>query len=431
VRILILAQFYPPDIGGEERHARNLAIGLTGRGHQVTVITSHLPELPVGRSLEDGIVVERVVTSAQRIPGLHGERARPHAMPVADPAMRRAIDAALAHGQFDVVHAHNWIVNSALPAARAHKVPVVLTLHDYSHVCATKRFMRFELPCGGPAPMRCAACAARHFGPLTGPVIAAANGFERLIRERSIATFVAVSRSVAQRNGHTRHGIDFEIVPNFIPDNLLVPAAVSAPDGPILFVGDRTRDKGTEVLLAAYACLDNRPPLHLVGRAIPGVGDHAPDGVTLWPPRPHDEIVTLMRSARAVVVPSIVPDSCPTVVLEAMAAARPVVASATGGILDLVTDGETGILVPPGDPAALAAALQRVIDDPLLGETMGKAALERAHLFTMTAVIEQLETIYARATEGTHHRENKGNSLNRQDRLGRIGDVRLLPEGVS
>jgi glycosyltransferase involved in cell wall biosynthesis len=428
---LILAQFYPPDIGGEERHAHNLAVGLAGRGHEVSVITSHLPGTPVGRSLEDGVVVERVVTSAQTIPWLHSERARPHALPVADPAMRRAIDAALGRDRFDVIHAHNWIVNSAIGPARVHGVPVVLTLHDYSHVCATKRFMRFGAPCTGPAPARCVACAARHFGGLTGPAIATANAFERLVRERSISTFVAVSQSVAHRNLLPLRGVTFEVVPNFIPDEQLVTHAVPAPGGPLLFAGDRTRDKGTEVLFAAYERLRDRPPLHLVGRHIPGVGERPPEGVTLIPPCPHEAVVTMMRSARAVTVPSIVPDSCPTVVLEAMAAGRPVVATATGGILDLVADGETGLLVPPGDPLALAVALQRLLDTPALADAMGNAALERARQFTASAVIERIERIYANAAIDGPAGEIGGSSSNRHGRFRRIEDVRHLPEGVS
>ena len=74
------------------------------------------------------------------------------------------------------------------------------------------------------------------------------------------------------------------------------------------------------------------------------------------------------------VVPSIVQDCCPTVVLEAMAVGRPVVAAASGGIVDLVDDGVTGLLVPPGDPVALSTALSTVLDDPQRASAMGQAA---------------------------------------------------------
>jgi glycosyltransferase involved in cell wall biosynthesis len=61
-----------------------------------------------------------------------------------------------------------------------------------------------------------------------------------------------------------------------------------------------------------------------------------------------------------------------------MAHARPVVASAVGGLTDLVIDGETGVLVPPRDPAALRAALERLLGDPDLRRRLGAAGRERA-----------------------------------------------------
>ena len=85
-----------------------------------------------------------------------------------------------------------------------------------------------------------------------------------------------------------------------------------------------------------------------------------------------------MQTACVVVVPSIVPDCCPTVVLEAMAVGRPVVAAASGGIVDLVDDGVTGLLVPPGDPDALSTALSAVVDDRDTAAAMGREALARA-----------------------------------------------------
>ena len=52
----------------------------------------------------------------------------------------------------DVVHAHNWVINSYLPLTAARRLPLVYSLHDYSHVCATKRLMFDDEPCSGPAP---------------------------------------------------------------------------------------------------------------------------------------------------------------------------------------------------------------------------------------------------------------------------------------
>ena len=77
------------------------------------------------------------------------------------------------------------------------------------------------------------------------------------------------------------------------------------------------------------------------------------------------------------VVPSIFLDPCPTTAYEAMAAGKPVVASARGGLLDQVDEGVTGLFVTPGDPVALAAAMARLVEDADLRERMGAAGRER------------------------------------------------------
>ena len=96
------------------------------------------------------------------------------------------------------------------------------------------------------------------------------------------------------------------------------------------------------------------------------------------------------------VVPSIVLDACPTVVLEAMAAGRPVVASASGGITDLVEDGVTGILVPPRDAAALAGGLRALLSDPTTAAAMGRKGLERVRHYTASTVANRIESLYRR-----------------------------------
>lgn len=107
-----------------------------------------------------------------------------------------------------------------------------------------------------------------------------------------------------------------------------------------------------------------------------------------------------MQTASVVAVPSIVPDCCPTVILEAMALGRPVVAAASGGIVDLVDQGVTGLLVAPGDPPALSRALSTLVNDRERAAAMGRAALERARSFTAAAVVGRIERLYERLRSG-------------------------------
>jgi glycosyltransferase involved in cell wall biosynthesis len=238
-----------------------------------------------------------------------------------------------------------------------------------------------------------------------GPIIVAANTWSAWQRRRRVAHVAAVSAAVA--NAVEVHdnpswlrgaGLNAEVIPNFIPDDIILDEIPPAsPDAPLLFVGDLVPDKGVHVLLDAYRLLDNPPPLLLAGRPTPGIARMIPEGVQLVGALPHEQVLRLFRSARAVVVPSVWSDPCPTVVLEAMAAGRPVVAAASGGILDMVVDGATGLLVPPGDASALAQAITSILSDPQTAWAFGIAGRDRAREFTVSAVVERIECMYVGA----------------------------------
>ena len=89
-------------------------------------------------------------------------------------------------------------------------------------------------------------------------------------------------------------------------------------------------------------------------------------------------VLAAMNAASAVVVPSRTTEGFSLVALEAAHAARPVIATGVGGLAETVQDGVTGLIVPPDDPAALAAAINRLLDDPGLASMMGLAAQDRA-----------------------------------------------------
>ncbi len=392
----MLSQFYPPVVGGQERHVHTLAHELVRRGHEVDVTTIACRPGDVGTVEEGGVRVHRVVSSASRLPSLYRDLERPHALPVPDPALGRAIASLLAGGSppVDVVHAHDWAVNSALGPARRAGVPVVLTMHDYSHACATKRLVREEKVCPGPRWGDCLACARRQHTSALGAGVAVANRHGRRRRDRAVAAFLPVSSAVA-RHTMLEEGT-YEVVPNFIPDDLVGAAEGPHPHGPIVFVGDLSRDKGVEVLLEAHRRMAHPPELLLAGRTFEDVPLELSPGARTLGLLPHAEVRALMASASVVAVPSIVADCCPTVVLEAMAAARPVVGAASGGIVDLVADGETGVLVAPGDADDLARALERLGTDPARAAAMGQAGHERVRRFTASPVVERIEAVYER-----------------------------------
>lgn len=408
MRILLLAQFLPPVSGGEERHVWNLARALAARSHDVTLLGFATADNGPGETVSEGVRLVRVRPAAARLSVLYSDPERPHALPLPDPLVSRAIRHELSARRYDVVHAHNWIVNSALGPVTRAGVPLVMTLHDYSHICVTKRLMeRGRHRCPGPSPRRCLPCASAHYGAANGAVTLAANVVSARRRAKRVTEAAAVSSAVADAVAvapdHWLHSaaLHARVIPNFIPDDIIIDEIpATAPDAPLLFVGDLSPDKGVQTLLDAYELLDSPPPLVLAGRTATPDAWRFPPGAHWAGQLPHEAVVDLFRSARVVVVPSVWADPCPTVVLEAMAAGRPVVAAASGGILDMVVDGSTGRLVPPGDAPALAEALASVLRDPDAAAAFGVAGRDRARQFTVNSVVERLEQMYGDAIAG-------------------------------
>jgi glycosyltransferase involved in cell wall biosynthesis len=154
-----------------------------------------------------------------------------------------------------------------------------------------------------------------------------------------------------------------------VPSGVELPAKVGEPADPpeVLFVGRLSPEKGILELVQAADGME----LMVAGDGplrdrVPGVRGFVP----------HHELGPLYDRAAVVAVPSR-REGFGVACLEAMAHGRPVVASAVGGLLDLVVDGETGLLVPPGDVPALRAALERLLGNAELRERLGAAARER------------------------------------------------------
>jgi glycosyltransferase involved in cell wall biosynthesis len=412
MRILLLAQFFPPDIGGEERHVFNLANTLAERGHEVAVATQRMVDVPDQETLASGVRVYRFPTVAMRLPGVYST-SRTHHPPLPDPLGVRELSRITRRERPHVVHAHNWIVNSAVALRRSSQAGLrfglVLTVHDFSHVCATKRLMRMGSPCEGPAVARCLRCATAHYGLALGPPTAAATALMRPWKNRTIDHVVCVSNAVASGN-HIPPGPNASVIPNFVLDEVVLGRGGDVAEGLasdippglpkgefLLFVGELSRDKGLPTLLRAYESLGmKRPRLLLVGRHTPDTPAHLPDGAEMRAEWPHEHVMAAFRRCLFAVLPSLCLDACPTTVLEAMASGRPVVATTTGGIVDMIVDGENGLLVPPGDEHKLAEAMARLLNDADLRARLACGAQERVQRFTASAVVERLEAVYAR-----------------------------------
>ncbi len=400
MRILMLTQFYPPMIGGEERHVHNLSIDLMARGHDVAVATLWQEGLPEFE-YDQGVRVYRIRGSMQRVRSLFKEKERRPSPPFPDPEALWALRRIIINERPDIVHAHNWLVHSFTPLKAWSKAKLVVTLHDCSLVCAKQGFVYHGSLCSGPGLTKCLGCSTENYGFTKGVPLTLANWAWGRVEQETVDMFLPVSKAIAEANQLDRREIPYQIIPNFVPNDVgVLPAAPDSllaqlpMDNYLLFVGNVGHDKGVEVLLRAYAEMGSEIPLILIGQLEAGFSATFPPNIRLLQSWPHAAVMHAWSHCTVALMPSICPDACPTVTMEAMAMGRPVVASRIGGLPDIVADGETGFLTAPGDWCALRRAIQRLLDDPALGGCMGARAKQRVVEFQARTVVPRIEQVY-------------------------------------
>jgi starch synthase len=382
MRIALLTREYPPDIyGGAGVHVEHLAAELA-RLIDVDVHCFGSRQTPGQR--EPGIPL---VHGHPDLPQLDGGNPALSVMGV-DLTIARAV------AGVDLVHSHTWYANLAGHTAKLlHGVPHVATTHSLEPL----RPWKAEQLGGG---------------------YALSSWCERVGLEGA-DRIVAVSKGMAADVREAYPDVDpsrLEVIYNGInpdayqPDpatNVLAELGID-PDRPyIAFVGRVTRQKGLSVLLEAAASLRPEAQLVLLAGAadtpalgaeidalITGLRQQRSGVIVVDEMLPRPSVAQVLSHARAFVCPSVY-EPLGIVNLEAMACETPVVASAVGGIPEVVDNGRTGLLVPPSDPAALAAALNRLLDDPELARQMGIAGRQRAVAeFSWRTIAEQTVALY-------------------------------------
>lgn len=246
---------------------------------------------------------------------------------------------------YDVVHLHEpMLPASCLAALAAARVPVVATFHMY------RRSLLWYA--------------------VFTPVVRLAA--------RRIDAAIAVSAAAAEyaRRGT---GLAAEVIPNAVDVDELAALEPRRRGGRLLFVGRDEPRKGLEVLRAAHALLEADAELAVLG----------PDG-----PVPHARLLEELAQADVLVAPSLKGESFGIVLVEAMAAGLPVVASDIPGYRDVVGGG--GVLVPPGDPVALARALDGLLADAGERRRLGEAGRREATRYAWPLVVQRVLRVYER-----------------------------------
>jgi glycosyltransferase involved in cell wall biosynthesis len=401
LRILYLSHGYPPaEHAGTEQHTRTVAEGMAARGHDVAVLAATRapgrPQYATRSERLGGVAVTRLVNNVPTRPLADGER---------DRAVEHAVAAVLRDHRPDLVHIQHI---AFLSAGLRFSVPTVFTLHDAWAWCASggTELLPDGSRCAGPQPAQCAACYSRwrpiptpaarsllRLAGLAAPVVAP----ERLHRlwarlpaslRRPVATRGSSATEPAEAAAHRNASLaallraaELRIAPSrylagraeglglgpvaVIPHGIPPLSGPRRGGGDLLFLGTISHHKGPDVVVEAWraAVPDGTPGLRLHG---PVQDASAARGHHIGPVLDRAGVRAALSEAVALVMGSRWAENAPLVILEARSAGCPVIAPDIGGIPELIEEGVDGWLYPPGDVAALADRIRRLLADPPL-----------------------------------------------------------------
>jgi len=326
LRIVLVSDYYFPHVGGGvERVVEELAHNLLKFGHEVRVVTFNPDGWP-SEEVTDGIEIVRIPSvNLQPMVGV--------------PA---AVNAGLGIRRFfedaDVIHTHNiFFLLSFLTALSRPKAPIITTMHVGS---------------------------LANLSGLTGAV---GRLYERTVGRfilRKSKAVTVVSPSVAEHAADLGANAPIQIIPNSVDVERFRPAAAlegePETDRSVLFLGRLSRNKGPQYLIeaiprvmseipeATFAFVGEGPLRASMARRMRELGLNGSVRILGKVP----DVVPMIQRAGVVVRPSLT-EGMPLAVMEAMACGRPILATRVGGTTDLIADGETGILMGPGDVEAL------------------------------------------------------------------------------
>jgi glycosyltransferase involved in cell wall biosynthesis len=375
MRVLIAHSFYRLQ-GGEDRYVEQ-QLEVLGRAHEVELFARHNKGLPGG------------LASAAR-------------MTFARQLLAEA-EEAITRFRPDIVHLHNAYPSlgpAVHLAAERTRTPLVMTVHNFRLRCPNGYMFTEDAPCRRCEGGLYVHATLHHCFPSRAQAASYAVGLwvHRFVLklERRVALFIAPSEFVRTRM--LEWGMPAErvrVVRNFTS----FPLGSPDPGAYGMYLGRLSAEKGLDVLLRALEQAGD-PPFRIVGdgpeRDALGAlaGALGLRNTEFLGQVPADRVGPLLARCRFVVFSSVWDENAPIAAMEAMAAARPLLVTRTGGLPELVAGGE-GLECERGDVRALAASLARVVGEDELCLQMGARAVERARAeLTPERHLERLEAAY-------------------------------------
>jgi glycosyltransferase involved in cell wall biosynthesis len=403
LRIVVAADLYwPPTIMGGPITARRWSDRLAARGHEVTVLAPAVPG-PAGQGDRSGAHPSGArVSRFAAWPLPHWRRDVRQQLRILPVHPRRDLGRALDEACPDVVHLHfvTPFGMAALAEARRRRIPTLGTNHALPEQALEVygRFIRTALPPVFALFERALWWHIVRFynrcDTMTAPTATAIEIYRRrgiTVPTELVSNGTEVARFAAPSGTKTRGDERREFLARYgIPDDRRI----------VLYAGRSNPEKRIDVLLDAFSRLPASANAHLVMTGGPvslsaaevarrGLGDR----VTLTGVLDlDDELPAAFRSAELLAHASEV-EAQGIALLEGMAAGLPVVAAAAGAVGETIADGETGLLVPVGDAAAMASAIARLLGDPPLRQRLGEEARRRAARHDVERSVDRIESL--------------------------------------
>lgn len=376
MRIAVFASALYPSLGGVEELVRELAHAYRHRGHDVLLITNRWPRsLPPEDSL-DGIEMYRfpLRTPAASVKAWISYR-------VSTRAVQKKVDSLLKDRSIDLLHVQCVGPNGlyALRASVRLGLPLVVTTQGEITMDAGRLYQRSQFM----------------------------NDVLRSLCQRADAV-TAVSQKTAD-DLLTQIGaapLPIKVIFNGTSVNQFASAPPLHHDRPYLSaVGRLTPEKGFGVLIEAFARSNVKTHDLLIGGSGPQehdlrdlISQYRLDGqVHLLGRLDRGHVAALHAGADLFVLPSVVDEGFPLACIEAMSSGKAVVATRTGGIPELISDGQNGILVEKGDIASLANSIARLVADEHLRDRLGRSAFESAARLDWEAIADQYLEVFEQA----------------------------------
>lgn len=309
----------------------------------------------------------------------------------------------------DIIHIHNnnLFPNSVLLTCDG--IPVVQTLHDWKMICPTWNGVTVD----GTICERGFSAACYREGCISR------WRYHSQCVWRKLNTFlvkrqvnVLITPSMALNRALRNYGLESIYIPNYADTSRYLPSPLS-PDGKrILCACHLYSSKGVDHLLMAFQNVLVKIPsarLDIVGDGPERenleklcISLKIQNSTRFWGVVPHAALADFYSKANVIVLPSVVAENCPLVVLEAMASGRPVIGSRIGGIPEIVLENETGLIFNPGNIDELTERIVELLLDPERSERMGRLGRKRVEEeFSAEKHVKKILDLYHRLTKGS------------------------------